>query len=151
MYTQSDTGNPSAADRLRPFRLTPSDQQKLGKSLKPGFLLPEQLYDSPLRAHRTRGEVALMYVVLDAAISDFHLQFVKHGQRPQRLAREAEEWMRQNDTEWPFSFVNICAVLGIEPDYIRRGLKQWKEHPSTTPPSRRQRSVPRSVPLETVA
>ena len=143
MDSQPNPGNPSAICWTKQFRLTPTDRRKLGKSLKPGFLLPEQLYDAPLRAHRTRGEVALMVAVLDAAISDFHLQFVKHGLRPQRLAREAEEWMRQDDMEWPFSFVNICAVLGVEPDYIRRGLTQLKQKPPATPPPRRQRSVHR--------
>ena len=30
--------------------------------------------------------------------------------------------MLSDDTSWPFSFVSICAVLGLEPEYLRRGL-----------------------------
>ena len=115
MDTQPDSGDSPVAAGLNHFRLSPSNLRKLGKSLKPAFLLPAQFYDPPLRAHRTRGEVALMAAVLDAAVSDFHLQFVKHGLRPQRLAREAEEWMLQDDTEWPFpsSISAPCSALSL--------------------------------------
>lgn len=121
--------------------LSLSALRKLGQALSPATVLPEQWYDSPLRAHRTRGEVALMAAVLDSAISDFHLQFVKRGRRAQRLAREAEEWMLSDETEWPFSFVNICAVLGLDPAYLRRGLRRWKQHERLAPIPRRQRSA----------
>lgn len=138
---------PLYLDDERPPRRHPvlplslSALRKWGRSLSPATILPAQWYDSPLRAHRTRGEVALMAAVLDAAISDFHLQFVKRGQRAQRLAREAEEWMFSDEAEWPFSFVNICAVLGLDPAYLRRGLTHKKHQRLATPPPRRQRSV----------
>jgi hypothetical protein len=82
-----------------------------------------------------------MCAVLDDALHCFQQQFVKCGQRAERLAREAEEWMFSEDTTWPFSFVNICRQLGLEPAYIRRGLKQWKHGRPAEPPPRRQRSV----------
>jgi hypothetical protein len=28
--------------------------------------------------------------------------------------------------EWPFSFNNICAGLGISPSYLRRHVLRWK-------------------------
>jgi hypothetical protein len=122
--------------------LSRSAQRKLGQALSPAIVLPAQWYDSPLRAHRTRGEVALMAAVLDAAISDFHLQFIRSGRRAQRLAQEAEEWMLSDETEWPFSFVNICTVLGLDPAYLRRGLRRWKQRQGKLAPlPRRQRSV----------
>ncbi|HXG18113.1 MAG TPA: hypothetical protein VNN62_03435 [Methylomirabilota bacterium] len=122
--------------------LSRSALRKLGQSLSPAIVLPAQWYDSPLRAHRTRGEVALMAAVLDAAISDFHLQFIRSGRRAQRLVTEAEEWMLSDETEWPFSFVNICTVLGLDPAYLRRGLRRWKQRQGKLAPlPRRQRSV----------
>lgn len=131
---------PLHQDDERPPWLSPSALRKWGQSLSPAIVLPAQWYDSPLRAHRTRGEVALMAAVLDSAVSDFHLQFVKRGRRAQRLAKEAEEWVFSDEAEWPFSFVNICTALGLEPDYLRRGLTHQKHQRPAAPP-RRQRSV----------
>jgi hypothetical protein len=40
---------------------------------------------------------------------------------------EAEAWILETDSEWIFSFINCCEVLGIDPDYLRRGLLPWKQ------------------------
>jgi hypothetical protein len=32
------------------------------------------------------------------------------------------------DFTWVCSFVNICHVHAIDPDYIRIGLKRWRLH-----------------------
>lgn len=79
-----------------------------------------------------------MAAVLEQAIKDFYLPLAKGGvQVQQRLARDAEAWLLNDDVEWPFSFVNICAALGLEPTYVRRGLIQWKEQQTKqTPPPR---------------
>jgi hypothetical protein len=66
-----------------------------------------------------------MRAVLEDAIVCFQRQFYISGQRAKRLAREAESWFFSDDTKWPFAFVNICAVLGFNPEYIRRGLRRW--------------------------
>lgn len=90
-------------------------------------ILPEQFYASPVKGQVQDGEVALRRAILEDAIRCFQRRFVRKGRRVRRLAQEAEEWFAADDTDWPFSFVNICAVLGLEPDYIRRGLKRWCE------------------------
>jgi len=28
---------------------------------------------------------------------------------------------------WPFSFASICQALDMEPEYLRRGLKTWRD------------------------
>jgi len=45
----------------------------------------------------------------------------------QRLFREADEWIRSNDTVWPCSFRNICEALGLDPGYVRGGLDRWRD------------------------
>lgn len=95
--------------------------------LATAVVLPEQFYSPPRTGADQRGEVALMQAVLEDAIGCFQKQFVRKGRRVVRLAREAEEWFWADDLRWPFSFVNVCAALGLDPDYIRRGLKQWRE------------------------
>ena len=95
--------------------------------LPTAVVLPEQFYTRPTGCDAQYGETALMRAVLEDAIHCFQKQFVRKGRRVLRLAREAEEWLVADDPRWPFSFVNICAVLGLEPEYLRLGLKQWRE------------------------
>jgi len=85
-------------------------------------VLPEQFYHPPA-CTRGCGEAALMRAVLEEAVACFQKQFVKNGRRTQSLAREAEEWIYSDEVSWLFSFVNICAALGLDPAYIRRNLK----------------------------
>jgi len=49
-----------------------------------------------------------------------------------------EVWFSEENTEWPFSFVNICAALGFEPDFIRRGLADWVRQRTALPAAERQ-------------
>ena len=95
----------------------------------PGATVPQLFFGSPTSACSLRGEFALMYAVLEDAFRCFQEQFVSGRQHTQRLAQEAEEWFFSEDRHWPFSFVNICAVLGLDPGYIRLGLKRWLQHP----------------------
>jgi hypothetical protein len=44
-----------------------------------------------------------------------------------KLFQEAEEWILNKDSDWLYSFENICEVLGLHPDYMRQGLMCWKE------------------------
>jgi hypothetical protein len=43
------------------------------------------------------------------------------------LFKEAEEWIMEKNSDWFFSFENICETLELYPDYIRQGLLRWKE------------------------
>ena len=87
---------------------------------------PEQFYGPRPSLASGRPEAALMRAVLADALGCFHKGVVHPGRRVQRLAREAEEWLFNDDARWPFSFVSICAVLGLEPTYLRRGLQRWR-------------------------
>jgi len=86
---------------------------------------PEQFYDLRAGLSGRCPEAELMQAVLEDALLCFHKGLVQQGRRAQRLAHEAEEWLLSDDDHWPFSFVSICAVLGLEPAYLRRGLRRW--------------------------
>ena len=103
-------------------------------------VLPAQFHGSPVNANASSGEVALMRAVLEDAIECFQKQAFKSDRRTQRLAREAEEWLCKDDQQWPFSFLNICNVLGIDPEYIRRGLKQLRQQ-QFSPVTQKQRET----------
>jgi len=88
---------------------------------------PEQFYGLRPSLADGRPEAALMRAVLEDALLCFHKGLVRQGRRVQRLAREAEAWLCSDDARWPFSFVSICAVLGLEPACLRRGLQRWRQ------------------------
>ena len=80
-----------------------------------------------VKAYAERPEVALMRAVLADALDCFQKQFRPGEREAQRLAQEAEEWFFADDYNSLFSFVHICGVLGLDPAYIRRGLKRWRQ------------------------
>ena len=125
---------------LRPARpKPPSDSEATSERLSAVLVLPEQFSSLPHNTYKTRGEVALMYAVLDDAVRCFQRQTVANGRRAQRLAREAEDWFFTDDYDLPFSFVNICAVLGLDPEYLRLGLKRWCQRHRAGPQKQRRR------------
>src|SRR5262245_24368249 len=116
-----------------------TDLEAASQILSSSVILPVQFYGPAAGLDTSRGEIALMRAVLEDAIGCFQKQTVTSGRRVQRLAKEAEEWFFTDDHHWPFSFVTICAVLGLAPEYIRRGLKRWRQRPQTGPQKKRRR------------
>ena len=96
------------------------------ETVVPAAVLPEQFYGSRRQNYQVRGEMALIQSVLEDAIDCFQKQFGAPRFRDYRIAKEAEQWFFTDDYQWPFSFVNICSVLDIDPEYIRRGLNKKK-------------------------
>ena len=112
------------------------------ETIVPAAVLPEQFYGSRHQNHHVPGEMALIQSVLEDAIDCFQKQFGAPRFRDYRIAKEAEQWFFTDDYKWPFSFVNICSVLNIDPEYIRRGLnKQKADIPVEIP----QRALPRPI------
>ena len=114
-------------------------------------ILPVQFYCSPGSPYHEMGEVALMRAVLEDAIKCFQRLAVSDKRRAQRLAREAEEWFIAKEDDYVFSFVNICAMLGLDPEYIRLGLKRWRQCPAAMPRQIRLRVVRRPQPNKQAA
>jgi hypothetical protein len=90
-------------------------------------VLPEKFFNSRVRLTTVCPETALMYAVLEDAFVCFHKQFELPMPDVQRRAQQAEDWFFSNDSRWLFSFVSICHALGLEPEYLRKRLKQWSE------------------------
>jgi hypothetical protein len=38
-----------------------------------------------------------------------------------------ERWVANAAMDWPFSFENVCATLGLDADYVRAGLRRVKQ------------------------
>ena len=95
-------------------------------TLESDLMVPSQFFDRIKVEHSAQPEKRLMLAVMEDAISTFQKSVRGLTRRQRRLLRETEEWVSESDTQWPFSFENICSALDIEPGYLRRGLRDWK-------------------------
>ena len=95
--------------------------------IEPEVLTPEQHADRTGRVRSAQPEVRLMLAVLDEAIATYLRCAVEAGAHRRVLLAEVERWFGSTDTDWPYSFANICDVLGLDADGLRRGLAAWRE------------------------
>lgn len=98
-----------------------------GVDLEPATVLPIQLYGNPAPDASIVPEKRLLLAVLEEAVVTFQRYSTDPGRRGRRLFREADEWVCSDDLCWPCSFRNICDVLGLDPAYVRQGLRRWRD------------------------
>lgn len=129
-----------------PKRLQVRDS--LADILGPDVILPQQFFEGPRGDSDFSPEKALMLAILEDAIRCFQEYFRTTRARPRMLSRQAEQWIRTRDWDWPFSFNNVCEGLGIDPDCMRDALLRMKyEHLMAEQRPRRQHAAPRVVRL----
>ncbi|HLK85788.1 MAG TPA: hypothetical protein VKT27_04710 [Candidatus Binataceae bacterium] len=100
--------------------------EKLPGLFEPDTLLPIQYFEAMRRKHLLEGEKRLVLSVLEDAVECFMKCIDSSTNKGQRLFREAEEWINLEDKKWVFSFDNVCEMLDVNPEYLRRGLHEWK-------------------------
>jgi hypothetical protein len=83
----------------------------------------EQFFKNGIRG----GEERLMLAVLQDAVECFQEYILAQYPGEKKLFQEAEDWILEKNTDWPFSFENICETLQLDPGYLRQGLLRWKE------------------------
>jgi hypothetical protein len=103
--------------------------------LQPQSVLPEQFFGSfrSQMASQT-GESRLLVAVLEEAVGCFQQNAFARSHQQRRLFAEAEQWIMnpsaasRGDAHAPrFSFEFICSVLDLDADYLRGGLRRWRE------------------------
>jgi hypothetical protein len=87
-------------------------------------LIPVQLSDPIAVRLRMSGECRLLWAVLEDAI-ECYLRYVDHPSAAMReLFQEAQDWLEAKEGEDLCSFIGLCGVFQIDPDYLRRGLRR---------------------------
>jgi hypothetical protein len=112
---------------------------------EPDSVLAPQFFATLRRqAPSKKGESQLVIAVLEDAVYCFQKYLSAKDPKGQRLFREASEWMMNPPlptrlvagNESPsLSFEYICEVLGLDPDYLRRGLRSWRDKQVTSGPA----------------
>jgi hypothetical protein len=90
--------------------------------LIPEAALPTQFGDIWHKTRAITPERALALAVVWEAVLDLGKYRFAKRRRQQRLYWEAYEWVTADDRVWPFSFVNLCDILGLTPDPVRKQL-----------------------------
>jgi hypothetical protein len=73
---------------------------------------------------RDDGTRRLMWAMLKDTLRCYHMYHDSVTVRGQRLFHDAERWIQSRDLKWAFSFENVCAVLGVDSDYLRNELQR---------------------------
>ncbi|GEM_PF-3938102 len=74
------------------------------------------------------GETRLIWAVFYEAVGYLLKHYQEHvcNAAVKREIKDVEDWINNNDDAWPFSFINICRNLGLDPDYVRSGIARKK-------------------------
>ena len=102
-------------------------EEQFAPALDADIIVPSQYFDRIRPETSAQPEKRLMLAVMENAIATFQHSIPGATCRQRRLLKETEEWVSSDDTSWPCSFENICALLGIDADYLRNGLATWKK------------------------
>ena len=107
-------------------------------TLVDGSVSVELFYSS--RGHnssKNNGMFTLMCAVLDDALRCLQKRSSSNASA-RREAQEVLDWFLADDPHWPFSFVNICVTLGVDPDYAGQRLKTGQFFSSPLYPLKRK-------------
>jgi hypothetical protein len=85
------------------------------------------LFERLFKKDTLEAEEKLMLAVLESATEYFQKYLFAEDERGKKLFQEAEEWILDKDSDWLYSFENICEVLKLHPDYMRQWLLCWKK------------------------
>jgi hypothetical protein len=103
--------------------------------LASGEILPSQLPS----LSQWSPEKKLAAAVLGAALLEVRDHHDDVAYR--RKVAEDIDWIFADDAHWPFSFVRLCDLFELEPEYVRTIVRRWQT--SSRSGSQRQVSVHR--------
>lgn len=94
----------------------------LARILEPDIFLPSQFYGNGGLSRKLEGEKRLMIAIMKDAVECLEKYRGSHTSAGKISYQAAIEWVEDNDTEWLYSFTNICDLLGFDPEYLRTQL-----------------------------
>lgn len=119
--------------------------EKVASLFQPDILLPAQYLETFRGKAHLEPEEELMLGVLEDAVACFQKYLFARDRKGKGLFRDAEGWILDENSDWLFSFDNICEVFGLSPQYVREGLARWKEKKVA---ERRKAKIYRLIPKE---
>jgi hypothetical protein len=71
-------------------------------------------------------EHQLALAILEEAFESLQKNWGVKDPKARRLFLDAWDWFHSDESDWTFSFSNICHLLKIEEGYIRGGLIEYR-------------------------
>ena len=100
--------------------------ERIGSLFQPDTLIGEDYASNFRRKIPLEAERTLLLAILEDGIRSFQENLFATSGKRRTIFDEANEWIFSEDDSWFCSFVSICNLLSLEPQYIRRGLRQWE-------------------------
>ena len=104
-----------------------SMEERVTSLFQPDTLLPEQYLDTFRRKLHLEPEKKLMLAILEDAVACYQKYLFTRDSKGKALFHEAEEWIEESAGASVFAFDSVCETLGLNPDYLRRGIAEWKK------------------------
>ena len=102
---------------------SPRQTQTLDLLFASGELLPSQMAVRSVWS----AEKKLAAAVLEGALTEIR----NYGGtlRHVRSLKLALEWVRSDDTSWPYSFRPLCELFSLDVDWVRQRVATWATEP----------------------
>jgi hypothetical protein len=106
---------------------------RVGSLFQPDTLLGEDYAANFRRKIPLEPERTLLLAVLEDGIRCFQENLFAMPGKRRALFDEAKDWLFSDDADW------FCSLmLNLEPNYIRRGLRQWEANARKTAQKKHQ-------------
>lgn len=102
-------------------------REMVASLFQPDVLLPAQYLERTKKKSESMPERALMLALLEDAVWCFQKYLLVSNRKGRIFFKEAEGWIFDEVNNGVFCYRSVCDVLGIDADYLRRGLLRWKE------------------------
>lgn len=100
-----------------------SDMPLLEHLMAQGEMVPAQM---PAPSHWT-AEKRLAAAVFAAALCEIRDHAGERKYR--RRVAEDLEWIHSEEREWPFAFLRLCDLFGLDAVWVRSIVRQWVDEP----------------------
>jgi hypothetical protein len=101
----------------------------------------QQYLDTFRRSEHLEPEKALITAILEDAIHEYRKYSRARGLEDKERFREVEKWIMHRGNDWIFSFDNVRELLGLDPDYVRRAVREPKGKHVERPGEMRRRAA----------
>jgi hypothetical protein len=94
-------------------------EEKVASFFQPDPLLAAQYLDIFKSKPPLGPEKKLMLAVLEDAVTCIQKYGPSSSGKGKRQFNDARDWIFADQEDWPFSFINVCETLGLDPGYLR--------------------------------
>jgi hypothetical protein len=100
---------------------------KPGSLFQPDTVAPDEYFDSFRRKILWLPEKELMFAILEDAVGCFRNYLFARDKKGKQLFLDAETWINSEENKSVLSFDNVCEELDLDPEFLRSGLRRWKQ------------------------